>query len=165
MDNQTAPNVVYSNHSKFHTIYLIIGIVAIILSLSGISFLLGQKVSTGEVSKTPSSGNIVQIQKAEAVSPNPIFTNQSAVIHGKITNINGSKVTVADSSSGMSDEFELSPQIVIYKQTASSPTASATTNVSALEVNQDALIVLQAANGKYTIASVSYNSPDDLSSQ
>ncbi len=85
----------------------------------------------------------------------PLFNPQSATINGKITKIEGRNLTIVDNKN-QTDTFQANDNLVVYKQKNGNTPASSSANIKDLELNKDAVIVLQGFGDTYKVISVSY---------
>lgn len=98
---------------------------------------------------------------AQAADRKDLFKNQSATIQGQIIKITDDKVTLLSSQGGI-EEFGLSDY---WKMTAAKQkSATSSANKDSLQLNREALIVLELVNSQYQIRSITYiPQKDDLS--
>lgn len=97
-------------------------------------------------------------QTESAVLASPVFASQTATVQGVITKVDGKIITVVGDKN-MEDNFEVSDKLVIYKFTSGSPQASASSKLNSIDLNKNALIILELMENKYKVTSVSYLPP------
>lgn len=129
--------------------FIVISIVLIILAFGG-GYYLSQMSKPVSQSATPAS--------------NSIFAQQSAMISGTVTAVNGRNLTVK-SDSGQTGTFPAAAQIFINKITSvptinsNTPLPTPQTNISAIEIGKPSTLMLNMVNGKYEVTSVTILPP------
>ncbi len=116
-----------------------------------IGYVLGIQVAKGNsrnYSPAPS-------QQKGSLKTSPLFTRQNATVTGKVTKVDGNKITVVDDKN-QSDIFVLSKNIAIVTAIAPGKVATPSTNIKDIQLNQSALIALQIVDGEYQVISIAY---------
>lgn len=125
--------------------------IIVLISVSAVSgFLVGRASNTQSLTPTT--------VKTEAPKQNTIFTTQTATVQGKITNVSGSKVSVANEKN-QTGEFTLSPKVVIYKFAPGSSQATASQDVNSIETQKNVLVTLELSGNQYQITQISFLPP------
>lgn len=92
-----------------------------------------------------------------ADAPGNLFSRRTAYIRGKITGVNGNKISVINLN-GKTGEIVASPNILISQQnlTTGTKTASTSANLSQAELNTEVLITLEYLNSNYQAVFINY---------
>jgi len=136
-------------------------VITVVIVLSAIvGFSAGRSNRIGTTTVTVPQGSnkpAVQVETTKSLQAavNPLFKTQSATFQGKIDSVAGKTLQVT-SDDGQKGEFGISDKAVIYKFTGTSTTASASSDVKAIDSGKQVLISLELLNGKYQAVSISY---------
>lgn len=141
MNPSPSPSIITAPSSRHTVIVFILVILGAILA----TVLVYKKTSTQS-----KSGEIL-------VKTSPIFDSQTATIRGTVTKVNGSAVFI--NKKGQTYEFLLSPDVAVYKYGTGNANASSSNQSSSVELNREALIVLEATDNNYQIISITYATP------
>jgi hypothetical protein len=94
----------------------------------------------------------VQTEKSEN---NLLYSNQTAVIRGKITSVDGNTIKVRNIQTDTVGGVKVSDKVIITKPGAK----SADLNVENLETDKEVLIGLEMIDGDYQAVSIQYSNP------
>ncbi len=139
---EPAPEVIKTSKSSLRIQILILS--AILLIVGGVSGYL--------LKSNPSS--TTQLDRS-APQSNPLIKNQSATVYGKIVEKNSNSIKVLGEN-GESAVFNLAPSILVYKSATDSAITETFAGIDEIDLNKEAVIVLNMFEGEYKVASVSY---------
>lgn len=89
---------------------------------------------------------------------NDMFTAQSAYVQGVVTNVDGNKLTIKNTTNNKSDTYTAASNILINKFTDQGP-ASPSANLASIDLNKDATISFQLTDNGYQVIAISYMPP------
>lgn len=94
---------------------------------------------------------------ANLIKTSPLFDSQTATINGQVIQvIHNTLITIqVKNQAGLTGDFPIAPNLLIYKY-QSAATATSSADLKTIELNKDALIVLEYIKGEYKVVSISY---------
>lgn len=121
--------------------------VALLVAGLAVGFLVGK----GGLSKVGTSP-LVSLD-----NDSDLYTTQTATIRGKITKVNGDKLTVINSNN-IEGEVETDDRIIITKLSLNpkAPSASSASDLKTLELNKEVNISLELSGNKYRAVLIQY---------
>ncbi len=125
-------------------------IIPLVLLIGTLGFFLGRYTINKTTLPTQSTTNNSQASSTK----NPLFTTQNAAINGEITQVKNNKI-IAKNQSGQSGEFELSPNVVIYKISSDGFT-SPSADLKLVEPAKNVTINLELRDQQYIVISIAY---------
>lgn len=123
-------------------LFLVIGVV--------IGYLIGMQIAP----KPQAVVNSTKQPEKVVYKSNPIFDHQTATITGKITKVEGDKITVMDSGNN-SETFTLVKGAAIANVAGSKHVASSS-SIKNIPLNTNAYISLELIEGEYKVNSIFY---------
>lgn len=122
--------------------------------LIGGSYLVGKGIQL-PLNKKPQS---TPPPAANLITTSPLFDSQTATINGQVIQvIHSTLITIqVKNKDGLMDTFPIVPNLVIYKYKSGSTEATSSADLQTIELNKDALIVLEHIKGEYKVVSISY---------
>lgn len=90
------------------------------------------------------------------IKVSPIFDSQRATIRGSVSQIKHNSILVIKNRANSTDQFPAAPNLQIYKYKVGSTEATASSDLKSIELDKEALIVLEAIKGEYKVVSISY---------
>lgn len=131
----------------------------IIIALVG-GLIIGAVIGLAVNRIHPTSGgqNTVYVEPAHTSqqTPDSFFTDQSALVNGKVTAINKDNITV-ENWQKQTSSFKLGPTVFITNSTNASQTPS--TDINKVPLNQFVIINLKKVNNEYVVSSVVVTPP------
>lgn len=119
---------------------LLITIILVLIAAGG-GFYLGKTFGNSKIGGTTPANS------------NGIFAQQSATIQGKVTKVSGNMITVQNNNN-VSATFPTADKVFISKVTSNNLSATPSSDLNTIQLNQNAFINLQIENGQYKIVSV-----------
>ncbi len=95
-----------------------------------------------------------EVQEAK-VTKNPLFTTQSATIHGKITAINDKLITI-QTINNITQQVKIADNVAISKLGNNNRPNPPTSDIKTLESNKNVLLSLEFMDGEYKVVSITY---------
>lgn len=83
-----------------------------------------------------------------------VFSSQSASIQGKITKLDGDRLSITNSA-GVSGEFGISPNAMVFKFRNATSQASPSSDLRTVELNKNVVVNLNFENDAYLVVSIS----------
>lgn len=98
--------------------------------------------------------NQVSVQNKNA---NPLFTTQTATIRGKITKVDGNKLSIINSKN-VQGEIEADKKVLITSLSLNpkTPSSSPSSDLKTIELNREVYISLELSGDKYERSSTAY---------
>lgn len=131
---------------------LIILFVAFILLALVSGFLTGQNTARFNLAQTNTVDTSSPQQKQLL---NPLFTSQTATLHGKITGVEGNKLNVTTDTS-VKGQIQLSERAVIYTYAKGARVSSASSDLKDIKTNLPVTIALELKDKGYEVTSITY---------
>lgn len=139
--------------------FLPVVVIVLVVVASIIGFLVGKGSSSNKTSATtPKSSQPGQpgaSVKPKTIDVSPLFDTQTATVRAKVTTVSGTNLTVQNQR-GQTDTFPASSRLVIYKYPSGASQATSTSDLKSIELNEEALMVLEFADNKFQVVSITY---------
>lgn len=131
-----------------HMRYIILTV--ILMLTAGIA---GYTIGTLKATK----GSLPQLTQntTQSTQQNPLFETQSATITGAVTAINAKDLTITNQKN-QTGQFMASDRMLIFKFAATGPTASPSADIKSVELNKQAVFILEKKAENYEIVSIRY---------
>lgn len=132
-----------------HMRYVILTL--ILMLTAGIA---GYTIGTVKATKG-SFPQLTQKMDNETKTSNPLFQTESATITGSVTSINNKDLTIANQKN-QTGQFMASDRMLIFKFAATGPTSSPSADIKSVELNKQAVFILEKKRENYEIVSIRY---------
>lgn len=128
--------------------------------LAGALFIFGLSIGffAGRNLLKPASNDSQTAQQTEQSSTgtsNNLYSSQTASIRGVVTAVEGKRLSVKNLITGSTGKIQASTNLAIAKSFNAKPTS----DLSAIELNKEALISLVMVDGGYQITAIEYVTP------
>lgn len=133
-------------------------IALIVAIVAGAAVFFGAGLVTGRVSSKPDFPK-TPLPKETPNQAETIFTTQQATVLGKITGVNGKKITVENIFT-KKGELELSDNVTIFKFDPKSKSSSPSSDLNDIRLNGEVIINLVLMDGKYYVVTIANRPPD-----
>lgn len=97
----------------------------------------------------------LSVNNLNSTQADPFFTSHTASIQGKVTNINGNKLTI-ENNKGVTNELKLEPNFQIYIPDPSGRMSTPSADLKLIKLNTDVSISAVSINGEFQVTTLHY---------